>query len=64
MILMIPSSEAHYFAKNVGAQSSHRVILLSKVIVGTPKIMYAKDTSLTRPPENCDSVSAIVFSLI
>jgi len=53
------SNKADYFSKNVHNQSSCKVVLLSKVVVGNHKHMTQKDGSLTRPPPGYHSIKAI-----
>ncbi|KAJ8517750.1 hypothetical protein ONZ45_g5099 [Pleurotus djamor] len=58
--LTTASNKANYYAQNgPGVESPNRVVLLSKILVGTPKSMAMKDSSLRAALPGTHSIKAI-----
>ncbi|TFK40514.1 hypothetical protein BDQ12DRAFT_455997 [Crucibulum laeve] len=58
--LTTSSEKADAYARNLNDRSGKRhLVLLSKVLVGTPKRVYVKNKSLTQPPSGTDSIKAM-----
>lgn len=54
------SLEASYYSRNGDNHSPNQAVLLSKVLVGIPKLVSARDSSLRAPPPGTHSVNLVV----
>ncbi|KAF7432580.1 hypothetical protein PC9H_004522 [Pleurotus ostreatus] len=57
--LTTASNKASYYSRNGDNHSPNQAALLSKVLVGIPKLVSARDSSLRAPPPGTHSIKAI-----
>jgi len=55
------SNKADHFSRNINPSSPYRLVFMSKVAVGKPKLLGSKDESLNQPPSGYDSVKALTM---